>query len=295
MADEILTPPAPAPADAPAPAPAPSAATFPDNWRQTYVASRGGDAKLQARLDRYSDPNAALDALISVQQKIGSGELRSNQPFPDKGTPEEQAAWRQQNGIPDDPSKYDLQLKPGTVLGEDDKPVVDAFLKHAHARNLSPAAVRASLEWYTSQREAAEAAQAQRDDQLREQIDEQLRTEWGGDYRKNKALVQAYLDTGPQGTRDAILNARKPDGTPLASDINVVRWLVDKARDYNPPISTVPGDNATQLQAIEREMADLRRASAAPRGTPESKRYWDEGGDKRLRELIQAQERYARK
>lgn len=293
MPNEVLTPPPTEPPAPPAPPPA-SAATFPENWRQTYVASRGNDPKLLSRLERYSDPMAAIDALISVQQKIGAGELRSNQPFPDKGTPEEQAAWRTANGIPDAPDKYDLKLKPGTVLGEEDKPVVDAFLKHAHERNLPASAVAASMEWYLANKERVDAAQAQRDEQLREQIDEQLRTEWGADYRKNKALVQAFLDTGPQGTRDALLNARKPDGTPLVSDINVVRWLVDKARDYNPPISVVPGDNATQVQAMEREIADLVRASAAPRHTPEFARYWKEGGDKRLRELNQAMERAKR-
>lgn len=291
MADEVLTAPPPV-VETPAPAPAPSPAAFPDNWRQTYVASRGNDPKLLGRLERYSDPMAAIDALISVQQKIGAGELRSNTPYPDKGTVEEQQAWRTANGIPDAPDKYDLkQMK----LGDEDKPVIDAFLKHAHSRNLSPAAVNASLEWYMAEKERADAAQSQRDEQLRTEIDEQLRTEWGGDYRKNKALVQAFLDTGPQGTRDAILNARKPDGTPLVSDINVVRWLADKARDYNPPVSVVPGDTSTQIQAIEREINDLVRASAAPRHTPESKKYWQEGGDKRLRELNQAMERTQRR
>lgn len=285
MTTEILT--APPPVDPPAAAPPPAAPAFPDNWRQTYVATRNKPDVLP-RLERYSDPFAVVDALISVQQKIGSGELRSNAPYPDKGTAEEQQAWRTANGIPEAPDKYDVA---GLKLGDEDKPVIDAFLKHAHSRNLPPSAVKASLEWYMGEKERADAAQSQRDEQLRGEIDGQLRVEWGGDYARNKALVQAFLDTGPQGTRDAILNARKPDGTPILSDINVVRWLVDKARDYNPPISTVPGDNATQVQAMEREMNDLIRAAGAPRHTAEYQKYWKEGGDKRLRELNQAMER----
>lgn len=290
VAEEVITAPPAQPATPPAPSPAAE-----QNWRDTYVASRGNDPKLKARLERYSDQNAAIDALMSVQQKIGAGELRSNQPFPEQGTDAEKNEWRAANGIPPEPTKYDLKLKPGTVLGEEDKAAVDAFLKHAHSRNVGGPAVAAAVEWYLASKEAADAAQEQRDNQLKEQIDEQLRTEWGGDYRKNKALVQAFLDTGPQGTRDAILNARKPDGTPLVSDINVVRWLVDKARDYNPPIATVPGDDVTALANVDREIADLVRQSAAPRNSADFAKYWKEGGDKRLRELNQAKERMGRR
>ena len=282
-------------APAPAPTPAPANVTWPENWRQTYVTSRGGDAKLLNRLERYADPSSAIDALISVQQKIGAGELRSMQPYPEKGTDEEKAAWRTQHGVPDAPDKYELKLKPGLVIGEDDKPAVDSFLKHAHASNQSAASVNAALQWYFDEKERAQAAQAQVDQELRGEVDGQLRVEWGPDYQKNKALITAFLETGPAGTKDLVMNARLTDGTPLASNINVLRWLVDKARDYNPAISVVPGDSATQLQAVEREMADLTRMSAAPRNSPEFQKYWREGGEKRLRELIQAKERISRK
>jgi len=45
-----------------------------DDWRQNYA---GEDDKMVKRLERYSSPKAALDALVAAQNKISSGELKT--------------------------------------------------------------------------------------------------------------------------------------------------------------------------------------------------------------------------
>jgi len=44
------------------------------------------------------------------------------------------------------------------VFGEEDKPFIDSYLKHAHAPQLTPDQVKANLEWYYKDREVQIAA-----------------------------------------------------------------------------------------------------------------------------------------
>mgnify|MGYP000100175251 CR=1 FL=1 len=47
-------------------------------------------------------------------------------------TDEELAEYRKANNIPEAPDKYDLTFDSGLVIGKEDKPIVDSFLKYAH-------------------------------------------------------------------------------------------------------------------------------------------------------------------
>ena len=317
MAVEELTPtsaaaptpaaatPPPAPAQAPTPAPAaagpPPAAPTPAspppaaNWRDDYVKAKGGDERMRARLERYQDVTAVIDSLISTQTKISAGELKVATPFPKDGTPEQQVEWRKAQGIPEAPDKYSVQLGGGRVIGEDDKPMIDSFLKGAHNANMPPAYVNATLNWYYDTVEAGQAARAEEDRKIKESLDDKLRVEWGSDYRANKAVIEAFLDTGPAGTKDAIFSARLADGTPLVSNYDVIRFLVGKAREFNPPLPLTPGGGEMQAASIEQEMADLMRKSQAPKGSAAHNQYWKEGGDKRYRELVGWRDKLAAK
>lgn len=256
------TPPvaAPAPVETPpaTPAPPPPAA-WPEDWRDRYTASRGGDEKLKNRLSRYSSPESALDALMSVQAKISAGELRSNTPFPAAGTVEQQNEWRRNAGVPEAPDKYQVQLPNGLVVGDDDKPIIDKFLKAAHASNLPGSHVNSILNWYfTDVVEGQQADRHAKDEEVRIRTEEQLRTEWGGDYQNNKRVIEAYLDSGPPGLKDLLFNARLADGTPVASHPDILRFLSDRGRELNPVLPMVPGDHQTQAQTVGARLDALR-------------------------------------
>jgi len=273
--------------------------TWPDKWRESYVervkksasdpAKFDGD-KLIARLQRYAGPEAALDALISEQNKIAAGELRTNVPFPDKGTPEQQAAWRKDAGLPEKPEGYSIKLRDGLVPGEDDKPLVDRFLVTAHGANYRPEQVNAALDWYYDLVEEQNAARAQKDDDVRREVEDTLRVEWGPEYRTNKAVIEAFLDTGPAGTKEALFSARLADGTPLASNLNVLRFLADKARELIPPETIVPGEGAGQVKSIEDEIASLQGLM----GNKQSE-YWKgpkaQDMQQRYRDLVTARDK----
>lgn len=259
---------------------------WPDNWRELYAKD---DEKVAKRLERYSSPEAALDAHLALLNRINSGEFLPK--YPKGGKEDEVAKWRSEVGIPEKPDGYELALRNGVVPGEEDQEIINAFKEVAHAANFTPDQVNQAVSWWYDTQEQQVQARYDEDERIREEIEDKLRLEWGTDFRKNKAIIEAYLDAGPLGTKDKFLGARLSDGTPLASDLDVLRFLSDKAREYNPAMTLVPGEGAGQLQSIEDEMTELMRWSGSAKGSVEWKKYWKEGGESRYRELADIKDR----
>jgi hypothetical protein len=264
--------------------------SWPEDWRQLYAKK---DEKLAKRLERYSSPEAALDAHLALLNRINSGEFLPK--YPKGGSEDEVKKWRSEVGVPEKAEGYELKLKDGTVPGEEDLEMINAFKEVAHTSNYTPDQLNRAVEWYYATKEQETQARYDADEKIREEVEDKLRLEWGTDFRKNKSIIEAYLDTGPEGTKDKFLGARLSDGTPLASDLEVLRFLSDKAREYNPAITLVPGEGASQIQSIDDELSELKRYSAAPKESREWKKYWREGGESRYRELLDAKIKLSRK
>lgn len=260
-------------------------ADWPEDWRQKYAK---GDEKVLKRLERYGSPQAALDALFAAQNKISSGALKSA--LKPDATPEEVAAWRADNGIPESPEGYEVQLPNGIVLGESDKPVVDEFLKAAHEANMHPDQVNKALAWYMDKQERAQAEQVARDEEARIAAEDELRQEFGSDYRRNLQIAKNLLDSAPEGLADKILGGRTAEGTPLGNDPDVIRWLVGLSRELNPIATVVPGSGTNAIQAVESEIATLTAMMG-----DHSSEYWKgpnaQRNQERYRELVSARDR----
>ena len=251
-------PPAPPAGDPPPPAgdpPPPVDSTegdWPADWRQKYA---GEDPKILKRLERYGSPKAALDALFAAQAKVSEKGTRLRE----GATPDEVAQWRTENGIPDAPDKYELNLPNGLVIGDADREGVADFLKQAHEANMLPSQVNQAVAWYLGKQEQAVAAQAARDEETRMAAEDELRAEYGPEYRRNVVIANQLLDSAPEGVKDRILAARGPDGVPLGNDPSMIRWLVGLSRELNPIATVVPGSGTNAVQAVENELADLRK------------------------------------
>ena len=257
-----------------------------DDWRQQYA---GDDEKMQKRMERYNSPKAALDALVSAQNKIASGDLKSTL-NPDS-TDEERAQWRADNGIPEEPSGYEIQLSDGMVVGEADQPLVDSFLERAHTTNMHPSQVNDALSWYFDAQEAAYVEQEERDTQSKQASEDALRAEWGNDYRVNVQLANNLLDSAPEGMKEQLLGARLPSGEMFGNNPDALRWLSQMQREINPVATVVPGSGANAMQAIESEVATLKGMM----GDRESE-YWKgpkaKANQARYLELISAQQKH---
>lgn len=260
--------------------------TWPDDWRDQLV---GNDEKLLKRMQRYASPRDVANALIAAQNRISSGELRSA--LKPNATPEEAAAWRAENGIPDAPEKYDLKMPNGIVFGEEDKPFVDSFLKSAHAANFHPDQVKAALAWYHQDRETQIEAMAAKDAQQRDATRDELVAEWGvNDFKRNSNQIMSLLDTAPTGVKEILMAARGPDEGALFNNPNVLRFFDSLARQINPVATVVPGVTGNIGTAIGDEIQKYEKMM----GNKNSE-YWKganaEKNQARYRELVSARER----
>lgn len=257
--------------------------TWPDNWRELYA---GEDEKKLGRLQRYASPNAALDGLIAAQNRISAGELKTA--LPENPTEEELKTWRTENNIPESPDKYDLTFEDGFVIGDDDKPLIEGFTEMAHKANLMPDQVKEAIRWFYAEQEHQAEAQHDMDEEARKSSEDALRTEWGQDYRRNVNLVNGLLDTASEGLKDRFLGGRLSDGTPIGSDPEALKFLIDLALQINPITTLVPAGTGDVIGSIEDEIATIEKTMREDR-----KAYnRDEKMQERLRQLYEARDRH---
>lgn len=260
-------------------------------WREHMA---GGDAKVLQRLNRFADPGALLKSYLELDRRMSAGELKST--LKDGATPEELKAWRTENGIPDKPDGY--QPPEGLVLGDEDKAIVAEFAATAHAMNFRPEQYQGALTWYYEAKDKAEAAQADADAKLAKETQDALRGEWpGAEYRANMNALHSLLDTAPQVTledgskvqlKDLILGARLPNGQPIGSSPEALRWFAQLSREVNPAATVVLPTGANTMQAIDDEIIELKKLMGN-----KSSEYWKgpkaEKNQQRYRELLDAQ------
>lgn len=289
--------PAPAPSSAPAPAPTPAEGSaapapapaadddnkpgyWPADWREK--ASKG-DEKVAQRLGRYASPEAALDALIAAQNRISKGELK---PVLGKNaTPEQLKEYREANGIPEAPDKYDLKdVKLDGIQPE----LLDVVLQEAHATNQTPEQVQATVRAWGKINQAIAEQRYEADVNLQKAGEDALREEWGPEFRRNINLVHGLLDgSGSQELKTNLLNGRLADGTPIGSSPDALKLLASLALIQNPTGVVVPGAEANPLQGVEEEIAKIEKVMRENRPAYNK----DEKMQARYREMLEAREK----
>jgi hypothetical protein len=90
-----------------------------ESWRQSLA---GEDRAALRTLERFPDPPALWKSYQSMRTRLSSGEARV---LPANATPEQQAQWRLENGIPESWDRYDVALEDGLQIGETDRPLVN--------------------------------------------------------------------------------------------------------------------------------------------------------------------------
>lgn len=235
----------------------PDKGAWPEDW-QTRLAK--GDEKRIKKLGRYASPEAVFDALESMQTKLSKGEMKVVSPLKADATAEELKAWRADNGIPESPDKYDTTIKEGHVWGEADKPLVDSFAKAAHDANLPPAAVKAGLKWYADLAEKQAEQQAGLDAQFKKDNIDELREEYGPEYRKEVRIIDEFFESLPDGLGEVLLGARDANGRPLGANSKLLRWANQMQREANPAGVVMPGSGVNSLQAVQGELDKIEAA-----------------------------------
>lgn len=234
--------------------PTASAGEWPADWRERLA---GGDEKKLNALKRYASPQAYSDAGFQLRHLLDSKQLKA--PLPANATREEVTLWRRDNGIPETPEGYLAKLDRGIIVGAGDRAIVAKFLESMHARNATPEVVNAALGSYYQIQEMLQTEQLAQDDRAKLATESELRPEWGPTYRRNINAILSYLDTAPSGVKDALMNARLADGTPLASNANVLRFLLSGAESANPAATVAPGSPGASAQSLDTRIAEIEK------------------------------------
>lgn len=264
-----------------------------DPWHGIREAWAAGDEKKATKLGRYATPTAALDAFISLQDRVRSGELKAQ--LPKNATDDQVKAWRVENGIPETHDKYDLKLSKDVAIAAEDKPYVDSMLKaiHSHGVNSQIASTVVDL-YYDVQRQMTEARMA-KDASFAQQSEDALRVDWGNEYRLNINQNQALLAMIPAADRELFVRGRLANGDPIMAHPGIQRWLNALAREINPVAALVPDSGGDIAGGIESEIKKIEGYMEAPAGSADHAKYWKgtegEATQKRYRELLDGKER----
>lgn len=287
MVDEPIVPAAePAAPAAPAAepvAPVAEPAVAPDwspDWR---LKISGGDEKRAKALEKYASPKDVADAHLSLQQQLSTGEYKKK--LSDKSTPEEIAAWRKDNGVPESADKYDLNMPDGLVLGENDLPVAKDFAATMHAINADQKTVQTAITWWTKNAQAAVAQRQTEDAEYKKQSEDVLRAEWGGEFRMNEAAIGNFVAGMPEELGKTVMQSRGPDGKLLWDNPSFRSHMLKQALLENPARMVVPGGGGDSIDNINQQLADIAKVSRE-----EPQRYnKDTAMQARRQKLLEAQ------
>lgn len=255
-----------------------------DDWRSRLA---GDDAKLLGFLGRYQSEKAFVEA---AKRDRDAARAKSLAKLPENPTDEELAAYRAEHGIPEAPDGYYEKLADGLVVGDEDKPFVDMFMKEMFGAHARPEVVNAALDAYYGIVEEQSAKEAEAANALKDASIEDLRSEWGAEYKRNLNVMHGYLETLPETVADAFRHGRDANGLPLGYNADVIRWLTSQALEANPVATVVPGAGANQASAIAEELAALK-SEMGDRGSAYWKGPLAEKKQARYLELVNAEQR----
>ena len=261
-----------------------------DDWRDTMLKELGmeNDSSAKNIAARYASPSATFKALIEAQKKISSGGLKTPAP---KDNPEALSRWRQENGVPEKPEEYKLELSDGLIVGERDKPALNEFLKAAHESNMPTEFVNKVADWYFHHQESQLAEFAKNDEMSSRETKQSLNQEWGGAYEQNLNEVANHLKMQfGEEMAESLQYARLPDGRLLGNSPEFIKAMLQNSRELNPGATLVPGSGNT-ASSIDSELQNIQNIM---RDTPE--KYWgDPLMQKKFGDLLAAKEKISKR
>ena len=215
------------------------------------------DPKARAFFDRYSTIDAAANALLEKEQMLSR---RVAVPGED-ASEEDMARFRKAMGVPESIEEYDVQsMKPEAYTEEEwSSEVVQSVLSPvvaaAHAAGVNQSGLKAVVDAYMSVSAANAAEQARQDASWAEAAEEQLRTDWGSDYKGNMMAAEQAIASIP-GIENLVLK----DGSQLGNNPLFIRIAADLGRLRGPDNKTAHQFlSAEQGQDMREQHADLTR------------------------------------
>jgi hypothetical protein len=200
-----------------------------------------GDEKVAKFLDKFK----TIDDLVKSSRELESKfhKTRAIPELPKDATPEQVKEYREAAGIPDSWEKYDVELD-GINIGDSDKPVVDAFLKRAHEKNLRPSEVKGALQTYFEVATQKNKEFIQNAERQTAEVQKQLQKEWAHNFDAHKNMITNHLQK-EFGNEDfnKITSATLPDGTMLINNPKLLNYFLNGAKSTGQSHTMLPNTN----------------------------------------------------
>jgi len=255
----------------------------------------GGDKAYEKMLERYDSPAAVAKGFRELRTKLDSGELKAPaKPLAADAKPEEIAAWRKENGLPDDAKAFvsGLKLPDGTVLGKQDEPLLASFADVAMKSGWNQDTYNTAVDWYYKAADAAAAQLADNDATFHADTLTELTGEWGKEFKANQNAIGNFVNMFPEEFRTNLLLARTPDGRVLGDHPMFLRAALMLAKDINPAATVLPAAAGGGLSSVESRIAEIEGVMRDPKRSGE---YWhgDSGAkmQSELRDLYGARDK----
>lgn len=237
-----------------------------------------GDAKAKAEkwLGTRSSVRDIFKSAYSADSKISEiSEGRIKVPTGKDDDPKDVAAFRKALGVPEAADKYAVWQPDGAPeMNEADKEMWDEALKDFHGANMGQRQVDAVAKAFARATAAAEKAMTQRAAAAAEKAQEDLRVEYGRDYKPNIELANRWLgeqlkDFGADAK--GILNKRFDDGTALGEHPDFVKWIVSMAKQDSDAGAFVQGVSTEGVNIDKRidELSSLQTKDPKKYGSRE--------------------------
>lgn len=246
-------------------------------------------AKLLTRLKRFNTPADAAKALREQDKLISSGALKKA--LPKNPTEAQIAEWRKDNGVPETPDKYDLGVPKDVDLNEHDQTMLSEWAAQAHAANAPPELAKAGAAAYLKVRAAVADQMQQANAAAKKGTEDDLRAEWGADYRTNIDGLDSMINHLGGEFSEALLNARTADGVQLLNHPAVVRALAGHARELGFVGATVVPSGSDIGKGIEDEIKGIEASMFKADGTRDQAYWGNDKVQKRYSDLLQAKSR----
>ncbi len=269
-------------------------ADWPEDWRVKAVDGVADHLKLDdeakdklaKRMQRFSDPSKMLQSLLSIEQKMSSGEYKKV--VDENSSEEELKADREERGVPETWEDYEVpdDLEIAEFNGSDD-PLLSSFLQDMHDGGAGNAEVQNVLRSYDKLLGQVQEQQVENDKSYLMENEDALRTSWGEEYRPRvNVLRRALEDTDgpiPQEVKQAILSARDNEQRRVINNHKVTAWLTDLALQHYGDGALISTGQAEAMQSREDEIVRIMNSDID--------KYYSEGLDKEYAKILEQKEK----
>ncbi|MGA0595610.1 hypothetical protein [Enterovirga sp. CN4-39] len=245
----------------------PAEAAWRDDWRDRLVEKlpAAEREKELARLKRFASPENVYKSLRELERKQSTGALKAA--LPENPSPEEVAAYRKANGIPDNPDGYGLAF-PETIQADDGlKSDLAGFQKHMHDANVPPSAVKPAFDYFMKMTQ--DAAQRRHEAAKEAKVNNlvELRSEYGKDFKANVSAANGFIAKYAGEKAPDLVGLQLADGTVLGDHPEFIRFAVNAGLELAEDGAIETGGGASGGSMLDRYKTIMMN----PRSTPAEK------------------------